>query len=124
MLKDAVWERSGPDLNVIADPETELVLGDPEGTVEYLLGLLREGTRDPRALADLLASRFPQVSDADLSTALDALDELGLLVDAAAPDPLTGIQRERYFSNLAFSLRTRRWAGRRPHSSERSRTRT
>jgi molybdopterin-synthase adenylyltransferase len=102
MLKDAVWERSGPDLNVIADPETELVLGDPEGTVEYLLGLLREGTRDPRALADLLASRFPQVSDADLSTALDALDELGLLVDAAAPDPLTGIQRERYFSNLAF----------------------
>src|SRR5580704_10467563 len=101
MLKDAVWERSGPDLNVIADPETELVLGDPEGTVEYLLGLLREGTRDPRALADLLASRFPQVSDADLTAALDALDELGLLVDAAAPDPLTGSQRERYFSNLA-----------------------
>jgi hypothetical protein len=67
MLKDAVWERSGPDLNVIADPETELVLGDPEGTVEYLLGLLREGTRDPRALADLLMSRFPQVSDADLT---------------------------------------------------------
>jgi molybdopterin-synthase adenylyltransferase len=102
MLKDAVWERSGPDLNVITDPETELVLGDPDGMVEYLLGLLREGTRDPVALADSLVARFPQVSDTEVTAALDALDELGLLVDAAAPDTLTGIQRERYFSNLAF----------------------
>jgi molybdopterin-synthase adenylyltransferase len=102
MLKDAVWERSGPDLNVITDPETELILGDPDGMVEHLLRLLREGTRDPVALADLLASRFPQVSEAEVTSALDALDELGLLVDAAAPDMLTEIQRERYFSNLAF----------------------
>jgi molybdopterin-synthase adenylyltransferase len=102
MLKDAVWERSGPDLNVIADPETELVLGDPDGTVECLLELLREGTRDPLALAGLLASRFPQVSETDVTAALDALDGLGLLVDAAAPDTLTAVQQERYFSNLAF----------------------
>lgn len=102
MLKDAVWERSGPDLNVIADPDTELVLSDPDGTVEYLLGLLREGTRGPRELAGLLTSSFSQVSETDVAAALDALDELGLLVDAAAPDPLTGSQRERYFSNLAF----------------------
>ncbi len=102
MLKDAVWERSGPNLNVITDPETELVLGDPHGMVEYLLGLLREGTRDLLPLADLLASRFPQVSDIEVTAALDALDELGLLVDAAAPNTLTDIQRERYFSNLAF----------------------
>jgi hypothetical protein len=56
-----------------------------DGTVEYLLGLLREGTRDPLALADLLAARFPQVSETDVTAALDALDGLGLLVDAAAP---------------------------------------
>jgi molybdopterin/thiamine biosynthesis adenylyltransferase len=102
MLKDAVWERCGEDLNVITDPETELVIGDPDGTVEYLLELLREGTRGLQALTGLLAARFPQVSDTEVAAALDALDELGLLVDAAAPDPLTDVQRERYFSNLAF----------------------
>jgi molybdopterin/thiamine biosynthesis adenylyltransferase len=102
MLKDAVWERSGQDLNVITDPETELVIGDPDGAVEYLLGLLREGTRDPQTLADLLVHRFPQVTEAEITAAVDALDELGLLVDAAAPDRLTDVQRERYFSNLAF----------------------
>src|SRR5579875_3503863 len=102
MLKDAVWERSGPDLNVIADPETELVLGDPDGMTEYLLGLLREGTRDPMTLTSALTARFPQVSGVEVTAALDALDELGLLVDAAAPATLTAVQRERYFSNLAF----------------------
>jgi molybdopterin/thiamine biosynthesis adenylyltransferase len=102
MLKNAVWERLGPDLNVIMDPETELVLGDPDGMVEYLLELLREGTRDPATLAGLLTSRFPQVGETDVTAALGALDDLGLLVDAAVPDPLTGVQRERYFSNLAF----------------------
>jgi molybdopterin/thiamine biosynthesis adenylyltransferase len=102
MLKDTVWERSGLDLNVITDRETELVLDDPDGTVECLLGLLREGSRDAGTLASLITARFPQVSDAEVTAALDALDELGLLVDAAAPDPLTGAQHERHFSNLAF----------------------
>lgn len=102
VLKDAMWERSGEDLYVIMDPETELVLGDPDGTIEHLFALLREGTRDPLTLAEATAKRFPQVSETEVAAALGALDELGLLVDAAAPDTLTDVQRERHFSNLAF----------------------
>ena len=97
MLKYAVWHRSGEDLYLISEPETQIVLSDPDCRVEALLRLLREGTRDEPALVAALADG-PDA--AEVTEAIAALDELGVLEDAAAV--LTAGQAERYFSNVAF----------------------
>jgi molybdopterin-synthase adenylyltransferase len=101
-LKNAVWERIGEDLYVVSEPETQIVLSDPDGQVEQLLELLREGTRDTPGLGAALADRRLPTTSSEISEAIGALDELRLLVDAAAPVPLSESQAERYFSNLAF----------------------
>ena len=101
-LKNAVWERIGDDLYVVSEPETQIVLSDPDGQVEQLLELLREGTRDAPGLGGALADRRLPTTSSEISEAIAALDELRLLVDAAAPVPLSESQAERYFSNLAF----------------------
>ena len=101
-LKNAVWERIGEDLYVVSEPETQIVLSDPDGQVEQLLELLREGTRDTPGLGAALADRRLPTTPSEISEAIGALDELRLLVDAAAPVPLSESQAERYFSNLAF----------------------
>lgn len=101
-LKNAVWHRAGDDLYLLSDPETQIVLSDPNGHVEVLLGLVREGTRDEAGLAGALAD-LPEPPDAaDIAAAIAALDELGLVEDAAAGPELPDGQSERYFSNLAF----------------------
>lgn len=102
MLKNAVWERSGEDLYVISEPETQIVLSDPAGQVEELLVLLRDGGRDQAQLVAALAERHVSASDAEIGAALSALDELRLLIDAAAPAAVSDGEAERYFSNLAF----------------------
>jgi molybdopterin-synthase adenylyltransferase len=101
-LKNAVWERIGDDLYVVSEPETQIVLSDPDGQVELLLELLREGTRDTPELGAALADRRLPTTASEISAAIAALDELRLLVDAAAAAPLSENQAERYFSNLAF----------------------
>lgn len=101
-LKNAVWERAGDDLYVVSEPETQLVLSDPTGQVEQLLGLLREGTRDAAQLGAALAGVGLPATSAEIGDAIAALDELKLLVDATAPVRLSEGQAERYFSNLAF----------------------
>jgi molybdopterin/thiamine biosynthesis adenylyltransferase len=84
------------------DPRTRVELADPRGQVRELLVLLREGTRTPAALRAALAGRWPDVTQRDVDEALDLLDGLGWLEDAAAPPRLSDYERERYFSNLAF----------------------
>jgi molybdopterin-synthase adenylyltransferase len=101
-LKSAVWERQGDDLYLVSEPETQIVLSDPTGQVEQLLGLLREGTRDVAELGAALADLGLPATSSEISAAIAALDELRLLVDATAPMPLSEDQAERYFSNLAF----------------------
>ena len=102
MLKDAVWYRSGEDLHLMIEPESQIVLEDPKGCVEALLGLLREGTRDEDGIVAALAD-LPDPPDAtEVRAAIEALDELRVLEDAATPDVLSESQAERYFSNLAF----------------------
>lgn len=100
-LKGAGWARHGDDLVVVADPREQIVLSDPSGQVESLFELLREGRRTPEELACDLAPRWP-VTRAEVDEALAALDGLGLLEDAAAGTTLSPLERERYFSNLAF----------------------
>jgi molybdopterin/thiamine biosynthesis adenylyltransferase len=102
MLKNAVWHRSGEDLYLISEPETQIVLSDPDCRVEALLGLLRDGTLDEPALVAALAE-VPQAPDAaEITEAIAALDELGVLEDAAASPVFRPDQAERYFSNVAF----------------------
>lgn len=94
---------AGPDrLLVSHDPRRQVEFDDSLGQVRALLLLLREGTRDPEALRRELAVRWPDVTRADVDDALNLLDGLGWLEDAAAPGQLLERQRERYFSNLAF----------------------
>jgi molybdopterin-synthase adenylyltransferase len=101
-LKNAVWDRVGEDLYVVSEPETQIVLSDPTGQVEQLLGLLREGTRDVAQLNAALAGPRLAATSSEISDAIAALDDLRLLVDATAPMELTEGQAERSFSNLAF----------------------
>ena len=102
MLKNAVWHRSGEDLYLISEPETQIVLSDPDNRVEALLGLLKEGTRDEAGLVKALANGHGSADAAEVGAAIAALDELGVLEDAAVSDGLAAGQDERYFSNVAF----------------------
>jgi molybdopterin/thiamine biosynthesis adenylyltransferase len=102
MLKDAVLHRSGEDLYLITEPETRIVLSDPNGHVEVLLGLLRQGIRDEDGLVAALAELPEPPGVGEIRAAIAALDELGVVEDAAAPAVLSDNQAERYFSNLAF----------------------
>jgi molybdopterin/thiamine biosynthesis adenylyltransferase len=92
----------GGALLVGLDPRTRVELADPTGQVRALLALLREGARTPTELHAALAARWPGVEERDVEEALELLDGLGWLEDAAAPVRLSGYERERYFSNLAF----------------------
>jgi len=89
-------------LLVSLDPRQRVELADPTGQVLAMLQLLHEGTRTPEQLRSALADRWPELSVADVTDALEALDGFGWLEDADACSQLTEHQRERYFSNLAF----------------------
>jgi molybdopterin/thiamine biosynthesis adenylyltransferase len=102
MLKNAVLHRDGEDLHVMTEPETLITLSDPDGRVEALLGLLRDGTRDPAELAAALEGHGAAPTAAEVSEAIGSLDGLGILADAEPAAGLSADQRERYFSNLAF----------------------
>jgi molybdopterin/thiamine biosynthesis adenylyltransferase len=100
-LKELTWQRVADELVVAYDPSEQLVLADPSGQVEALFGLLRDGTRGPAELAGELARAYPEVTAAEVESAIAALDELRLL-ENADHDPLPVAQGGRYFSNLAF----------------------
>lgn len=102
MLKNAVVHRDGADLLVMTEPETLITLSDPEGRVEVLLGLLRDGTRDLAELADALERDGAVPTVAEVGEAIGSLDGLGILADAEPAARLSADERERYFSNLAF----------------------
>lgn len=101
-LKDAAWERDGDQLRLVRDIREQLLLTDPDGTVESLLALLREGGRTLAELADALAARGASVSISDLTTAVELLDSFGLLTDGQRVSEFDPSGRQRYASNLAF----------------------
>ena len=101
-LKPVNCVADGDSLLLSLDPRTRIELADPTGTVRALLVLLRDGVRTPTELRGALAERWPDVEQSDVDDALDFLDGLGWMENAAAPGLLSDYQRERYFSNLAF----------------------
>jgi molybdopterin/thiamine biosynthesis adenylyltransferase len=102
MLKNAVVHRDGEDLLVMTHPEAMITLSDPDGRVEALLGLLRDGTRDLAELAAALGEDGAAPTVAEVSEAIGSLDGLGILADAELASGLSADQCERYVSNLAF----------------------
>src|SRR4051794_39071820 len=101
-LKSLICAANGERLVVSIDPRVRVELADPTGSVLALLELLTEGTRDVEALAAELSDAATPVTVDEVTAALDHMNELGWLEDAAAPILLTDTERDRYFSNLGF----------------------
>lgn len=97
-LKQVLWERDGDLLRVVYDIRDYFEIADPDGTVEALLGLLREGDRTVAQLAGSL----DDVTVEEVEAALSAFDDQGLLEDADHLGRFSAAERERYFSNLAY----------------------
>lgn len=101
-LKSAVWERDGDQLRIVYDIREQLLISDPDGTVEALLELLGEGGRTVPELARALAAQRPHVPAEDIEAAVQTLDAYRLLEDGQQLDTLSTSEQERHFSNLAF----------------------
>lgn len=101
-LKGVVWERDGDDLRVVYDRRDPMAVADPDGAVEALLGLLREGGRTPAELAAELAAGGRAIGADDVAAALGVLDEHRLVEDGDRLGRLGPGRVERDFSNLAF----------------------
>jgi molybdopterin-synthase adenylyltransferase len=96
-LKEVVWERVGAELRVVYDRREQLLIGDPDGSVQRLLELLRDGSLTIAELADRLG-----LPAEDVAVAMRAFDEHGLLEDRDRLGTLTSTELERFHSNLAF----------------------
>jgi len=102
LLKGVVWARIDDQLQLVYDIRDHFLLGDPDGTVEALLRLLREGGRTVPELAAALAEQGRPVPVDDLTGAVELLDGNGLLEDGDRLGRLGAGEQERYHSNLAF----------------------
>jgi molybdopterin-synthase adenylyltransferase len=101
-LKGAVWERDRDQLRLVHDVRNQFTIRDPQGTVELLLELLREGRRTVEQLLAEFTARGWVVSAADVTEAVRLLDSYRLLEDDDRPDRLAPAGRERLLPNLAF----------------------
>jgi molybdopterin/thiamine biosynthesis adenylyltransferase len=104
VAKRFVWRRDGDDLLIVFDPRECLRIPDRGGQIEQLLVLLREGSRTPAELATALgaAATGEPVTESDVLTALEVLDEHRLIESVERAARFSDDERERYFSNLAF----------------------
>jgi molybdopterin-synthase adenylyltransferase len=101
-LKGSLLGRDVDGVVILSEFNERIVLEDESGDLEALLKLLGEGVRSRERVVEKMLGERPAVSEDDVFAALGSLDELGLVFDAEAANPMSGWQRERYFSNLAF----------------------
>jgi molybdopterin-synthase adenylyltransferase len=101
-LKAVTVHRSGAQLVLWQRALRRVYLDDPGGSVAALLHLLSDGRRSTGQLHDAMAARGHPVTDAEIAAVLSALDDLGVLEDAAGDDPLDPAARDRHQSNLRF----------------------
>jgi molybdopterin-synthase adenylyltransferase len=78
-----------------------MYLKDSDGSLAVLLDLLAQG-RYRHELRGALTERGFDVTEAQLTDVLSALDEMGVLVDADGDEALDELTRERQQSNLRF----------------------
>ena len=96
-LKDVAWERVGTDLRLVYDLRDQFVVEDPDGRVEKLVRLLREGGRTVAELSEALS-----LPEEDVAAAVAVFDGEGLLEDGDRRGRLPAEDTERYFANLGF----------------------
>jgi molybdopterin/thiamine biosynthesis adenylyltransferase len=101
-LKGVAWTRDGEQLLLVYDVRELLVIADPDGTVETLLELLRDGGRTLAEIVDELGLRGRTVPAEDVTAAVELLDSYRLLEDGRRLGRIGDAARERYYSNLAF----------------------
>src|SRR5205823_12161774 len=75
-LKDVAWERVGTELRLVYDLRDQFVVEDPDGRVEKLVRLLREGGRTVAELSEALS-----LPEEDVAAAVAVFDGEGLLED-------------------------------------------
>jgi molybdopterin/thiamine biosynthesis adenylyltransferase len=97
MLKEVAWSRWGDELRVVFDVREPILVLDPDGSVERLLGLLCEGGRTIPVIAAELG-RSPE----DVATVVELLDRLRLVEDGQRLGGLSREEQRRHGSNLAF----------------------
>lgn len=100
-LKSYYKQVNDSEIILVRDPGVQITLPDPGGEIRRLLELLN-GERTTEEVTALLASARPGLTADDVTEAVLALNQAGLLEDAAAPVSLSAWQQERYLSNLAF----------------------
>jgi molybdopterin-synthase adenylyltransferase len=94
----------GGDGQVVIWPRAlrRMYLDDPTGSVAALLGLLADGRHEVRALRGAMAAAGFEVAEEEIAGVLAALDDLGVLEDAAGDDALDHATQRRHQSNLRF----------------------
>ena len=101
-LKRYARTTKGDSVVLTREPGVETTLSDPSRQVGDLLDLLT-GELTVGEIADAMRGRWPELTQTDVETGIAALEQAGLLEDAAAePSSLQNSERERYESNLAF----------------------
>jgi molybdopterin/thiamine biosynthesis adenylyltransferase len=98
-------------ISVVRRPAEVILLGraleatyldDGDGSVTTLLQLLAEGSHTVAELPAAMRERGFEVTEAEMVTAVDALDEVGVLLQAGADADLDAATRRRHESNLRF----------------------
>lgn len=77
-------------------------LDDDDGSVTALLQVLAQGSHTVAELPAVMRQRGFEVSEAEMASAVDALDEVGVLLRADSDDELDAATRRRHESNLRF----------------------
>lgn len=101
-LKDAVWERDGERLCLARGSWDRFAIPDPDGTIERLLELLRDGGRTFDELSGALTEPGREMVVQDVATVVWLLDSYRLVEDERRLGRLDRAERERYAANLAF----------------------
>ncbi|WP_432843491.1 HesA/MoeB/ThiF family protein [Dactylosporangium sp. CA-092794] len=98
-------------ISVVQRPAEVILLGhaleatyldDEDGSVSTLLQVLAQGSRTVAELPAAMRERGFEVTEADMSAAVGALDEVGVLLRAGADAGLDAATRRRHESNLRF----------------------
>src|SRR3954451_8865015 len=105
VAKSFVWRRDADELLIVFDPRECLRIPDPGGQIEQLLTLLRDGSRTPAELATALTERVlsgesvpsgEPVTEAEVTAAIEVLDEHRLVESAETTPRFSAAERERY----------------------------
>jgi len=101
-LKSIAVVRRSAEVILVGQALEATYLDDPDGSTTALLRLLAQGSHTVAELPAAMRAHGYQVTDAEMTDAVHALDEIGVLLRAGADDTLDPDTRRRHGSNLRF----------------------